>query len=271
MKRMKLRYAGTCTQCGHPLAAGVEAIYDRTTKTVRCLECNLEVDTAAVHSEQANDDPSPEVPSVAGSSARREYERRTAKDEERLRQKWGKLGGIAVALSEERHSTAAWATGAAGEEKLGARLDSLVSDRIAVLHDRRIPGSRANIDHIAITTVGIWVIDAKRYKGRPALKVEGGVLRPRVERVLVGRRDCTDLVDGVLKQVAVVRKLVGELPVIGALCFVEAGWPLIGGAFATREVQVMWPKRLAKVLGDQDGAIDVATVCRRLAAHFKPA
>ena len=36
---------------------------------------------------------------------------------------------------------------------------------IAVLHDRRIPGSKANIDHIAITAAGIWVIDAKRYKG----------------------------------------------------------------------------------------------------------
>lgn len=271
MKRMKLRHAGTCTQCGLPLPAGVEAIYDRTTKTVRCLECNVEVNTAAVHSEQAIDDPSPGAAGVAGSSARREYERRKAKDEERLRQKWGKVGGIAVALSEERQSTTAWATGAVGEEKLGARLDSLVSGRIAVLHDRRIPGSRANIDHIAITTAGIWVIDAKRYKGRPELKIEGGILRTRVERVLVGRRDCTDLVDGVLKQVALVRELVGEFPVTGALCFVEADWPLIGGAFTTREVQVLWPKRLAKVLGDQDGVIDIATVRHRLATHFKPA
>ena len=103
------------------------------------------------------------------------------------------------------------------------------------------------------------------------LKVEGGVLRTRVERVLVGRRDCTDLVDGVLKQVALVREFVGEFPVTGALCFVEADWPLIGGAFTTREVQVLWPKRLAKVLGDQDGVIDVATVRHRLATHFKPA
>ncbi|MEI2671103.1 MAG: nuclease-related domain-containing protein [Marmoricola sp.] len=93
----------------------------------------------------------PDDAGTAGSSARREYERRKAKDEERLRQKWGKLGGIAVALSDEKQSTKAWATGAVGEERLGARLDSLVSESIAVLHDRRIPGSKANIDHIAIT------------------------------------------------------------------------------------------------------------------------
>ena len=171
---------------------------------------------------------------VAGSSARREYERRKARDEERLRQKWGKLGGVAVALSDEKQSTKAWATGAVGEERLGARLDSLVSESIAVLHDRRIPGSKANIDHIAITAAGIWVIDAKRYKGRPELKIEGGILRPRVEMLLVGRRDCTKLVDGVLKQIDLVREVVGDLPVTGALCFVEADWPLIGGAFTTQ-------------------------------------
>lgn len=77
--------------------------------------------------------------------------------------------------------------------------------------------------------------------------------------------------DGVLKQVALVRELVGDLPVTGALCFVEADWPLIGGALTTREVQVLWPKRLAKVLADQDGGIDVAAVRHRLAAYFKPA
>lgn len=194
-----------------------------------------------------------------------------AKDEERLRQKWGKFGGIAVALSDEKQSTKAWATGAVGEERLGARLDSLISESIAVLHDRCIPGSKANIDHIAVTTAGIWVVDAKRYKGKPELRVEGGILRPRVEKVLVGRRDCTKLVDGVLKQVELVRDLVGEVPVTGALCFVEADWPLIGGAFTTRGVHALWPKRLAKLLTEAAGAVEVVAVRTALADHFKPA
>lgn len=139
-----------------------------------------------------------------------------SKDEDRPRQKWGRLGGIAVTLSDEKQSTKAWATRAIGEERLGTRLDSLVSVSIAVLHDRRIPGTKSNIDHIFITQPGIWVIDAKRYKSRPELKVEGGLLRPRVEKVLVGRRDCTKLVDGVLKQVDLVRDNVGDVPVTGA-------------------------------------------------------
>lgn len=271
-KRMKLRYAGICRLCGTELPARTDAIYERPTKTVRCIECHsLPADATALSAEQGLVVPVPEEAGVAGSSARREYERRKAKDVERLHQKWGKLSGIAVALSDEKQSTKAWATGAVGEERLGARLDSLVSESIAVLHDRRIPGTKANIDHIAVTTAGIWVIDAKRYKGKPELRIEGGILRPRVERLLVGRRDCTKLVDGVLKQVDLVRDLVGEVPVTGALCFVEADWPLIGGAFTTRGVHALWPKRLAKLLTEADGSVDVATVRERLVAHFKPA
>jgi DNA-directed RNA polymerase subunit RPC12/RpoP len=251
-KRMKLRYAGLCLRCGTELPARAEAIYERKTKTVRCVECPTKVQGVAdlPQVEALAVDAPPEEAGLAGSSARREYERRKAKDEEELRQKWGKLGGIAVALSDEKLSTKAWAKGALGEERLGARLDSLVSAPVAVLHDRRIPGTKANIDHIVITPAGIWVIDAKRYKGRPELKIEGGILRPRTEKVLVGRRDCTKLVDGVLKQVDLVREVVDDLPVTGALCFVEADWPLIGGAFATRGVHVLWPKRLAKFLSE---------------------
>lgn len=159
----------------------------------------------------------PEPTSRAGASARREYERRRAQDEQRLRQKWGRLGHVAVALSDEKQSTRAWATGAVGEERLGARLDRLASPSLAVLHDRRIPGSRANIEHLAVTPSGIWVIDAKKYTGRPQLKIEGGILRPRVDTLLVGRRNCTRLVDGLLRQIDVVRGITDQIPVTRAV------------------------------------------------------
>ena len=188
---MRLRYAGTCRICDAALPAKTEAVYERETKTVRCLshdhhvpEPDLEVDIGE-----------------AGSSARREFERRKAGREKRIRDKHPKLGGLILALSEDPQSTTAWDTGAVGEERLGGRLNSLQSETCRILHDRRIPGSRANIDHLAVTPTGVYVIDAKRYSGRPQLRVEGGLLRPRVERLIVGRRDCTKLVDGVLKQV----------------------------------------------------------------------
>ncbi len=259
-KRMKLRYAGVCRLCGAELPARVEAIYERSTRTVRCLSC--EFTKPDLETEQ------PEAPGmvrkpgsgVAGASARREYERRRARDEERLRQKWGWFGGIAVALADEKQSTKAWEIGAVGEERLGARLDSLASDSIAVLHDRRIPGSRANIDHLVVTPGGVWVIDAKRYQGRPQLRVEGGVFRPRAEKLFVGQRDRTSLVDGVIKQIEIVKGLLGDVPVTGALCFVGAEWPLIGGAFTTRGVYALWPKCLGKLLVESSGSVDVAAV-----------
>ncbi|TQS94365.1 NERD domain-containing protein [Arthrobacter sp. TS-15] len=270
---MRLRYAGGCRVCGASLPAGTEAIHESETKTVRCLECATDAtETMSPDLEPTGDESSANEPGVAGSSARCEYERRKAKDEEKLHEKWGRLGGLAVALADERQHTKSWERGAVGEERLGARLDALAADGLAVLHDRRIPGSKANIDHIAITRAGIWVIDAKMYKGRPELKIEGAILRPRVEKLLVGRRDCTKLVDGVLKQVDVVRDLVGDVPVTGALCFVEADWPLIGGAFSTHGVHVLWPKRLAKVLVEEPaGDVDVASVRQKLASRLKVA
>lgn len=272
-KRMKLRYASVCRLCRAELPARAAAIYERTTKTVRCIECPTEEPAAAAPvAGPPLSQPDAHDSGAAGASARREYKRRKAKDEERLHEKWGRFGGIAVALADERQSTKAWATGAVGEERLGAHLDSLVSESVAVLHDRRIPGTKANIDHIAITAAGIWVIDAKRYKGRPALKIEGGILHPRVEKVLVGRRDCSKLVDGVLKQVELVREVVGDLPVTGALCFVEADWPLFGGAFTTRKVHALWPKRLAKLLTEAgEGPVDVPATREALASRFRSA
>jgi hypothetical protein len=273
-KRMKLRYAGRCTLCGTDLLAHTEAIYERATKTIRCITCPTGAESAG--SAGPGPEPGRARPQraadlgTAGSSARREYERRKAKDEERLRKKWGPFGGLAVALSDERESTKAWARGAAGEEQLGARLDRLASAEIAVLHDRRIPGTRANIDHIVVTKAGIWVIDAKRYKGRPELKLEGSILRPHAEKLLVGGRDCTKLVDGVIRQVELVRRVVGEVPVTGVLCFVDADWPLIGGSFTTRDVHVLWPKRLAKALADASaGEVDVPAVRDRVASRFR--
>ncbi|MBW3580373.1 MAG: NERD domain-containing protein [Actinobacteria bacterium] len=87
--------------------------------------------------------------------------------------------------------------------------------------------ARANIDHLAITPGGVWVTDAKRYRGALAKRDVGGWFRTDV-RLYVGRRDCTKLDSTMAKQVASVRMaLDGEwvnVPTLPILCFVEAGW-----------------------------------------------
>ena len=250
--QMRLRYAGTCHVCGLTLPARAQAIYDRGTKTVRCV----------THDDAPTGRSAIVVPEIvagtAGASARREFERRKANREERVRANHPKVGGFLLAVTGEQQSTTAWDTGAQGEERLGQQLDRLASNSLRLLHDRRIPGGRANIDHLAVTHSGVYVIDAKKYQGRPHLKIEGGLIRPRVERLFVGTRDRTKLVDGVLKQVDVVRDVLGddEVPIHGVLCFVGADWPLIGGAFTTRGVHALWPKKLYSEL-QSDGSLGV--------------
>ena len=273
-KRMKLRYAGVCRVCGADLAARVEAIYERSTKTVRCLDCFPTSSVVEVRAQRASK-PLPDSidPGTPGASARREYERRQAKREARIREKHPRLGGLILAVTEEPQSTKAWDTGAVGEERVGEKLNELASGTLRVLHDRRIPGTRANIDHIVVTPTGVYVIDPKRYAGRPTLKIEGGLFRPRTEKLLVGGRDRTNLVDGVLKQVDVVRAIVGDdVPVTGVLCFIDADWPLIGGSFTTRGVEVLWPRKLyPRLTASARNQLDVATLHRLLAQTLRPA
>lgn len=286
---MRLRYAGTCRACGTALPAGATAVYERESKTVVCLACastpapegaGPPMESGAAPSPVEANAPEPEriVAGSAGASAQREYERRKAKREERVRTAHPKIGGFLLAVSDEPQSTTAWATGARGEELLGKRLDGLAGHGVRVLHDRRIPRTKANIDHIAVSPAGVFVIDAKRYKARPHLRVEGGLLRPRVEKLVVGTRDQTKLVEGVHKQVDLVRAAleavgVADVPVRGVLCFVEADWPLFGGSFVIDGVAVLWPKKLAEILS-AGGPLDDAAVDRAhrdLAAALPPA
>lgn len=258
---MRLRYAGWCRVCEVELPAKTWAIYERPTKTVRCL------------THEAGEDDSAVVDAgTPGASARREYERRKTKREDRIRSKHPRIGGMILALSDDPQTTRSWDKGARGEEGVGQRLNELASEQLRVLHDRRVPGSRANIDHLAVCPSGVWVIDPKAYGYlRPHLKVEGGLIRARTERLLVGRRDQTKLVDGVLRQIEVVRAVAGDdVPLHGALCFVDADWPLIGGRFTTRGVEVIWPKKLPDLLGAR-GPLDptaIASIHRTLAASL---
>jgi hypothetical protein len=62
--------------------------------------------------------------------------------------------------------TLTWQRGAKGERRTARLLASLERHGWAVLHDLAIPGSAANIDHLAIGPGGILVIDSKQYRGR---------------------------------------------------------------------------------------------------------
>ncbi len=61
-----------------------------------------------------------------------------------------------------RQSTQAWKKGYEGEVRTAQQLDSLPEDHV-VLHDLRMPGSRANIDDIVIGPTGVFTVETKNY------------------------------------------------------------------------------------------------------------
>ncbi len=195
----RVKYDGICSRCGIALVAGTPAVYDRASRTTRCIECPppaaVETVAAAAPGAPAS---APEVaasvaetaapaaleprppapdPGVAGGPARREYERRIASREARTRDRFGhRLGGLILALTSEPQSTRAWAIGAKGEEKLAKALEGI--EGLRVLHDRRVPGTRGNIDHIVVAPAGVFVVNAKRYQGKIEIRNRGWFLRP---------------------------------------------------------------------------------------------
>ena len=184
-----------------------------------------------------------------GSSARAEYERRLRSDAERRRRRFGRLFALVVsALAGVRPSTARWRTGGLAEERVGRLLSEAVGDRGFVLHDRAVPRSRANLDHIAIVPSGVWVVDTKRYRGRVRRGLPEGRLVGR-RTLVVNGRDRGELVTAARRQRSLVESAVGRgVEVRAVLCFAGAEWGLAPRPFSVGGVAVTWPKALVRRL-----------------------
>lgn len=98
-------------------------------------------------------------------------------------------------LSDDPQSIKAWAKGSEGERILADHMSRALGDRAVLLHDRTVPGTRGNIDHIAVAASGVWVIDTKNYKGLVELRDVGGWFRTD-QRLYVGGRDRSKIVQG---------------------------------------------------------------------------
>jgi hypothetical protein len=75
--------------------------------------------------------------------------------------------------------TLAWQRGAAGERQVARLLAPLEGHGWTVLHDLRVPHSAANIDHLVIGLPGVFVVDAKHYRGPLHLSQDGGLWHGR--------------------------------------------------------------------------------------------
>jgi hypothetical protein len=210
---------------------------------------------------------------VAGASARAEHERRYRRREERVLQRHPRFGRLMLAVSGEPQSTEAWAKGADGEQRVGASLDRLSTCGAFVLHDRQMPGSRANIDHIVVAPSGVWVVDAKRYRGRVERRDRGRLFRADL-RLYVDGRDRSKLVAGMTQPVAAVKRALDDhrIPVHPVLCFTGSEWPLLAEPFTLDGVLVTWPKALVRTISRAaDRYIAVSQICAGLSTRFPSA
>lgn len=140
-----------------------------------------------------------------------------------LRARRGLLGRLFTALfpsEQERRlqrESRNYRTGAAGEQALADWIARRCPAAL-MLHDRRAPGTRGNIDHIAVAPSGVYVIDCKRYKGR--IRVSRSLFSE--PRLTVNGRDRTKLLDGLARQLVRVGCALGDhaAPLCGCLCFV---------------------------------------------------
>jgi len=268
---IRLRYAATCSICGNGLASSTKAHWDKVSKKVTCLECGgptPEHKMAGTPPESLSLRPAPVRPQSghAGSSAQKEFERRHEKREEVLDQRFGRFAGVVKFLVDDPQSTRAWAKGSEGERILAEALTRRIGDRAVLLHDRKIPRSSANIDHLAIASSGVWIIDAKKYSGRLQRRDKGG-WRTIDYHVYANGRDRTKLVAGLHRQEVVVRTALGdiEVPIHTALCFIDAEWDFFLKPFRVEGVWVTYGKKLAEMIAvsgplSDDEVLQVANV-----------
>ncbi len=160
------------------------------------------------------------------------------------------------------------AKGSEGERRLAEGLLKAVGDRAVLLHDRKVPGTRGNIDHLAVAASGIWVIDAKNYSGLVEQRDKGGWFRTDYH-LYVGGRDRSKLADGLTWQVDAVRAALtgADIPITAALCFIDAEWRLFAKPFRHNGVWVTWAKKLAEMFAAPGplSDVNVANVADRLA------
>lgn len=235
----------------------------------------------------------------AGASSQAEYQRRLAAHRELVRRRRPWLLGLGAAITlvglafvgseplvgwmllilavglvinilftVPNHITS-WSTGAAGEVRTAQFLEPLRSEGFRVLHDRRIPGSRANIDHIVIGPPGIFVVETKSF---------GGSLKVRGNEVYVAGRRRTGMIEEAKRealavQVALAMELetVG-LPVVPVICVHRASLPWLGAAAGG--VRIVSGKELIKRLRKAEARLDPDTVrwlAQAAAEHLSPA
>ncbi|MGW3491903.1 NERD domain-containing protein [Streptomyces sp. NRRL F-5630] len=146
--------------------------------------------------------------------------------------------GIAQTYRRQRNS---WMSGAAGEQATARLLAPLAHRGYAVLHDRAIPGSKANIDHLVAGLFGVALVDSKNWRStKSRVTITGGLLR-------YGRYDQTKALQTVVWEAEQAARVLG-VPVRPILAVHGAKVPAPRGRTELQGVTVIEAKKLRAML-----------------------
>ncbi|MFF7631414.1 nuclease-related domain-containing protein [Streptomyces cyaneofuscatus] len=154
---------------------------------------------------------------------------------------------------------ARWEHGAAGEAATARLVAALGSQGWVIRHDLRMPGSRANLDHLLVSPCGtaVVVLDSKHWhRGRTTLLRNG--------RVFCGIEDRQWQVDAVARYARRVSRALDVPGVVVWPLLVIHGSPIAGGRLEASApdwggvVHVLGPARLVPTLAAAPKAHDPA-------------
>ena len=143
-----------------------------------------------------------------------------------------------------------WWVQRSGRDRRAATGLEIESDGVVVLCDRRMPASKTTIQLIAVSPAGVFVVDTRTYKGLAHIRRPGPISDLGPDELHVGRRNCTDTVTNVCRQVDAVRAILrtapwgSEVPVHAMLCLTKAEWGF-ASAIEVGDVWVGWPRLIA--------------------------
>jgi hypothetical protein len=144
---------------------------------------------------------------------------------------------------------------AAAERRTAGDLVELEAGGYVLLHDRAIPGTRGNVDHLAIGPAGVYVVESKNLRGK---------LTIAAEKLFVGERTRTGVIDETYRAAIAVQVCLADrlnearATVHPILCVNRTTQLLLDNE--VQGVRVVSGPQLARFLRRQPEVLDAATV-----------
>lgn len=181
---------------------------------------------------------------------------------------------VAVGLARRPSEASRWFQGAEAEKRTGKTLTRLIESGWEVLHDLKVPGSKANLDHVVIHPSGLFLI----YIDTKAWHAKNAKIRFDRGRLMYGPWNKTQQVETVRWEAEQLAKHVGltVVPVIVCDQGNVVGMPGSPNMFKVDDTYVIGSDSLYEALRRMDqltgpDPVKVSSVARTIGRRFEAA